>query len=208
MRLHAAVILSMLLPPIVHVQTMPDRQFRDGTLVSKVDPPVKLEINKTFQYAGKQEIDIFKVAGAEQYFFVDATPDSTIRRFIWVQFEHYYDNNNNIYDYSGIKQQSVQFDSIEFMGDISVVPDYFTSATREGSDSKAGQQFLRAKGFKIDGTFVRLRLFHLPDTSRRKELMIIYGESIQPDSQEKLIRSEIIQHAQENLKIEGDRQLH
>ena len=88
------------------------------------------------------------------------------------------------------------------MGDIQVAPGYFTDHNLAGSDSEAGEQFLHARGYKLDGTFVRLRLFHLPDASRRKELMIIYGERLSTGASEEALKPVIIQHAQENLKAQ------
>ncbi len=201
MRLRLVIVLVML-PFMATAQTLPERPFRDGKLVSKAGPPVTLEPGKAFHYAGGQVIDIFKVAGAEQHFFVEVAPDSAIRRFYWVQFEHYYPDNSHQYDFTGIKQQPVRLGLLDFMGDVTVAPGYFTSGNRAGSDSEAGAQFLRARGYKLDGTFVRLRLFHLPDSSRRKELMIIYGETLPSGVSEEALKSVIIQRAQENLKVQ------
>lgn len=197
LRLVAAVVV--LLTNLVWAQTQPERHYRDGKLVSKSDPPVVLKFGKAFHYAGGQVIDIFKVAGAEQHFFVDAAPGGAIRRFYWVQFEHYYPSNREFYDYTGIQQQPLQIGSLAFMADISVEPDFF-SDDRAGSDAQAAEKFLLAKGYKLGGTFVRLRLFHLPDASRRKELMIIYGEALPAGASEEQARSAIIQRARHDLK--------
>ena len=201
MRLRLVIVLVML-PFMATAQTLPERPFSDGKLVSKADPAVTLAPGKAFHYAGGQVIDIFKVAGAEQHFFIDAAPDSAIRRFYWIQFEHYYPDNSHQYDFTGIKQQPIRLGPLDFMGDITVAPGYFTSGNRAGSDSEAGAQLLRARGYKLDGTFIRLRLFHLPDSSRRRELMIIYGEILPSGVSEETLKSVIIQRAQENLKVQ------
>jgi hypothetical protein len=150
---------------------------------------------------GGQTIDILQVAGAEQYFFIDAAADHAIRRFYWIQFEHYYPDNTDTYDYSGIEQKPVQIGRLAFMGDIRVSPDFFTMDDRPGSDSRAARDFLRAQGFKLDGTFVNLRLFHLPDATKRRELMIIYGEILPSDAPEEQATSAITAHAQANIKV-------
>ena len=201
MRLRLMVVLVALLTIFATAQATLQRQVRGGKLVSKTDPAVVLEFGKAFRHSGSQVIDIFKVAGAEQHFFLDAAPDGAIRRFYWVQFEHYYPSNRDIYDYTGIEQQPLQLGPLAFLADTSVEPDYFTAGNRAGSDSEAAEKFLRAKGYKLEGTFVRLRLFHLPDASRRKELMIIYGEALPPGASGDQARSAVIQHAQENLKV-------
>lgn len=141
------------------------------------------------------------VAGAEQYFFIDAAADHSIRRFYWIQFEHYYTDNNNIYDYSRIKQQPVSIGRLDFMGNIRLRMNYFTMDDRPGSDSKAAENFLRGKGYTLNGSFMTLRLFHLPDETKRRELMIIYGELFTGQVPEEQMRSEITAHAQENITV-------
>lgn len=62
-----------------------------------------------------------------------------------------------------------------------------------------GEKLVRASGYKPDRTFVRLRL-HFPDASRRKEVMIVYGEAWPPGASAEQARSAIIQRAPRNLK--------
>ncbi len=195
-------ILPVLLASALAAQTPPTRPVHDDTLVSPTDPAASLIVNKAFRYAGGQTIDILKVAGAEQYFFVDAAPGRAIRRFYWIQFEYFYPANSSTYNYSGIKgQKPVALGRLSFMGDVRVSPNYFTHDDRPGSDSKAAVDFLRARGYDTEGTFVTLRLFHLPDDTRRRELMIIYGEVLPDSAGEQLVKSEITAHAQANITV-------
>jgi len=194
--------LSLLLASTLAAQAAPTRQVHGDTLVSPADPAATLIVNPAFRYAGGQVIDILKVAGAEQYFFIDAAPDRSIRRFYWIQFEYFYPTNSHNYNYSGIKgQKQVTLGRLSFMGDVRVGPNYFTDDDRPGSDSKAAEEFLRAKGFDIAGTFVTLRMFHLPDASKRRELMIIYGEALPDTSAELRVKSEITAQAQANITV-------
>jgi hypothetical protein len=183
MRMIVIVVLASVIGSDLAGQGTPTRQVTGRTLVSQNEPAATFVFDSSFQYAGSQVIDIMKVAGAEQYFFLQTGPDRSIRRFYWVQFEHYYPTNTSTYNYSGIKQEPVQIGRLDFAGDVRVREHYFTMDQRPGSDSKAAELFLKGKGYVLDGTFVTLRLFHLPDTTRRRELMIIYGESL-PDTTE------------------------
>ena len=194
--------LALLLTSPLAAQTALTRQVHGDTLISPADPAATLIFAPAFRYAGGQVIDILKVAGAEQYFFIDAGPDRAIRRFYWVQFEYYYPTNTHSYNYSGIKNQKpVTLGRLSFVGDIRLGPNYFTDDDRPGSDSKAAEEFLRARGFNIAGTFVTLRMFHLPDASKRRELMIIYGETLPDSSAEQRVKSEITAHAKANISI-------
>ena len=91
--------------------------------------------------------------------------------------------------------------AIDVMNDVRVRPHYFTMDDRPGSDSKAAETFLRAKGLELDGAFVTLRLFHLPDATRRRELMIIYGEALPAGASEQSARSAITARAQANVRV-------
>ncbi len=200
MQLRIIGALLVLATPLAG-QNAPLRDVRGDTLISKADPAATFVVDSAFRYAGGLTIDIFKVAGAEQHFFIDAAPDHSIRRFYWLQFEHYYPDNTHTYDYSGFVQKPVQLGRLPFMGDIRTSEHYFTMDDRPGSDSKAAANFLLAKGFKLDGTFVTLRLFHLPDASNRRELMIIYGERLSSGASELQVKAQITPHAQGNIVI-------
>jgi hypothetical protein len=193
--------LAILLSSNLAAQTPPQRAVHGDTLVSPADPAASFVIDHAFAFAGSQVIDILKVAGAEQTFFIDAAPDRSIRRFYWLQFEHYYADNRYTYDYSGIPQQPFTLGRLEFMGDVRVSPGYFTMDQRPGSDSRAAEEFLRERGYRLDGTFVTLRLFHLPDTTRRRELMIIYGEVVPEGAAELPMQAAITTHAQAGLRV-------
>jgi hypothetical protein len=50
--------------------------------------------------------------------------------------------------------------------------------TRSGSDREHIEALLRAKGYKTPAGMMYVRLVHLLDQQKRKELMIIYGEDV------------------------------
>jgi hypothetical protein len=202
MRASLVLPLLLLLPAIAPAQTPPHlRAVHGDTLISTMEPAARFIVSAPFRSVGGQVIDILGVAGAEQQFFVDATPDSTIRRFYWIQFEHYYPANNSTYDYSWFVHHPVTIGRLTFEGDVRVRTNYFTMDQRPGSDSKAAESFLRAKGYKLGGTFVTLRLFHLPDETKRKELMVIYGEAVTDSASSGRIQEEITARAQAGLHI-------
>lgn len=200
MHLRRAISVPLLAFPFL-LSAAPLREVKGNTLVSAADPGASILVKEPFVYAGGQVIDVLKVAGAEQHFFVDAAPDRSIRRFAWIQFEHYYPDNARVYDFSRMKQTPVALGRLAFMGDVRVRAGYFTMDRRPGSDSLAAEEFLRAKGFELDGTFVTLRLFHLPDDTRRKELMIIYGEVVPPGASEEQAAADVTAHARAILDV-------
>lgn len=202
MRLTLPLCLLLAHPAALAAQAAaPLRAVHGDTLISAADPAARFIIGAPFRSAGGQQIDIQKVAGAEQQFFIDAAPDSSIRRFYWIQFEHYYPDNTHTYDYGWAPFHPVTVGRLPFVGDVRVRDHYFTMDQRPGSDSKAAEEFLRGRGYKLDGTFVVLRIFNLPDTTRRRELMILYGEAVADSASSARTQAEIISHAQAGLLI-------
>ncbi len=177
-----------------------ERTVTGHTLHSTSDPAITLEVPSSFEYVGGQAFDIFHVAAAEQHLFVEPGPNRSIKRFYWFQFEHYYPANSHTYDYSGIKQQPVQVGPLTFMADARVADHYFTSDPRPGSDSEAALKLLQQKGYSTEGKYVRVRMFHLPDDSHRKELMIIYGEQLAPGTNDDQAKTAATDHAIKGMK--------
>jgi hypothetical protein len=82
----------------------PTRQVRRHPGLA-ADPAAILIVSPAFSYAGGQTIDILKVAGAEQYFFIDAAPDRSIHRFVWIQFSISIQQHPHL-QYAGIKTEA------------------------------------------------------------------------------------------------------
>ena len=141
------------------------------------------------------------MAGAEQHLFVESGPDRVIRGFIRCNLEHYYASNKDTYDYTGIEQRPLQLGRFTFQEDTLVVPKFFTDDNRPGSDAAATLKFLREKGYKGEGDYTRVRIFLLPDDTKRKELMIIYGESAAPGQTKDQRKQEALRHAREWLEV-------
>jgi hypothetical protein len=51
---------------------------------------------------------------------------------------------------------------------------------RTGSDREHIEAMIRAKGFQIPDGMMYVRLVHLLDEHKRRELMIVYGEDLAP----------------------------
>lgn len=201
MSLRYGVVLSALVASSLSAQSQPLRSVTSGTLISREYPAASFTVDPKFSYVGGQTIDILKVAGAEQHFFIEAGSDHAIRRFYWLQFEHYYPSNSYTYDYSEIKQTPVRLGPFGFGADVRTREHYFTMDDRPGSDSKAAENFLRAHGLVIDGTFVTVRMFTLADTTKRRELMMIYGEVLPRGTPDSQVTAGILGRAQAGIRI-------
>jgi hypothetical protein len=54
------------------------------------------------------------------------------------------------------------------------------AATQPGSDLEHIRASIRAHGYKLPAGMISVRLVHLLDKQKRKELMIIYSEDVAP----------------------------
>ena len=151
-------------------------QVKGQTLSSPELPGVSLEFAKSLTYAGGQRFKLYGVAIAEQHFFVETGPQESVRRFYWVQFEHYLPTNDHRYRYKA--ERVAKIGDLDFITDTRVFAQYFGKESNPASDSARMKAFFKAKGYRMPDAIVRARCFYLPDSSNRSELMIIYGEAL------------------------------
>lgn len=159
----------------------PVRVIKGRTIFSQELPKAELTIAKGFRFAGTQRVNLYGNAEAEQYLFVKVGPHRTVRKFYWVQFEHFLPTNNRTYDYAPTR--SVKMGKIEFIYDVKSWPDYAAMQAEDpASDGAAIGRLLAMRHLSFPRKTVRVRMFHLPSTDRRAELMIIYGEALPQDA--------------------------
>ena len=171
-----------------------------------------LEFGKEFKYVGGQRFTLYGVADAEQHFFAETAQDGTVKKFYWIQFEHYLPSNSHKYDYKA--ERTTEIGGLRFIHDSAGFSDYSVATGNPDSDGAKARGLFAKKGLSFPKKMARIRLVHLPGADLRSELMIIYGESLAADS--KVPVSEdgtaldeqspesakmILQHATEGLTI-------
>jgi hypothetical protein len=171
------VVMISLLPPDA---ATPERTVSGRVLSSGHAPAARLEFEPKFKYLGGQRFILYGVADAEQHFFVDADKAGSIRSFYWVQFEHFLPGKGETYNYPG--RSIVKIGPLEFSADTKVFAEYSKnvldfSSERESDQAHVGL-FVNGKGLKPPAAAARIRMFHLPDSEHRSELMIIYVEAL------------------------------
>jgi hypothetical protein len=93
-------------------------------------PSVDLSFSSDFRYAGGQRFVLYQIADAEQHFLVDADENKRVRRFFWVQFEHFLPSNREHYDYKPLRQTTI--DDLTFICDSKLYADYARFEARYG----------------------------------------------------------------------------
>jgi hypothetical protein len=154
----------------------PAREVKGTRLVSASDPAITIQMPRSAVYLGAERWDLYDVADCELHLFVEAYPDKTVKAMYWIQFEAYLPTNEHSYDYS--KDEPVTFGGRPFWKSSSFGPT--NNTPRAGGDGERTRQMLARAGYKLPAERMNVRLVHLPDESRRKELMIIYAEDLAP----------------------------
>jgi|SRR5579863_3533907 len=156
------------------------RSVQAQTLVSNEVPRADLTFGKEFHYVGGQKVNLYGNADAEQHIFV-VSHDRAVERFYWVQFEHFLPTNKRTYDYR--PDRTTDIGGLRFIYDVKSWPDYAANQMEDpASDGAAMARLLDEHNLVFPRKTVRVRMFYLPTSDRRTELMIIYGEALPDDS--------------------------
>jgi hypothetical protein len=156
------------------------RSVEGNTLVSPAMPAVRIEVEPGLVYVGAAQFVIYGVALAELHLF--AAPRAgdglaqglALQRLLWVQFEHFLDDNTYAYEYP--VDETVTFDGLEFLHDADTMD--LDSKRRPDSDGAQGIALLQRNGYRVTGGGMYKRYVHLIGADKRTELMLIYLEHL------------------------------
>jgi hypothetical protein len=155
----------------------PERQVERNAIVSEHDPDVRVQFPDSVQYVGADRWNLYDLADCELHAFVDADANKNVQRLYWVQFEGYLPSKPDL---------AHQYDSPRHttIGGLDFYVDTWVRAkdaeTQRGSDRQHIEELIRSKGFHMPSGMMYVRLVHLLDERKRKELMIVYGEDLAP----------------------------
>jgi hypothetical protein len=172
------VVLSFLSVAILTAQTTPtERKVLGKVVTSERDPAVRIELPKAVRYVGADRWVLYDIADCELHAFVEADAQKNVQRLYWVQFEGYLSSRPDLHHtYDSPKHATVG--GMDFYVDTWVRTK--DASTESGSDREHIEALVRAKGYRMPEAMMYVRLVHLLDNEKRKELMIIYGEDLAP----------------------------
>jgi hypothetical protein len=176
-RIHSVLTVaaaSLLFSTAMAADKAPERTVQGTTITSKADPALEITLPASAQYVGADRWDLYKVADAEVHVFVEADAQKKVQRLYWVQFEAYLPDNTHSYDYQfkeKLTHAGLDFDVRANFGPTS-------GPSRPGSDREHVMALIQKAGYTIGAESMNLRLVHLMDEARRKELMFIYAEDL------------------------------
>ena len=163
---------------LLAVQTeRPERKVAGSAITSERDPTVRIQLPKSVQYVGSDRWNLYDGADCELHAFVEADAHKNVQRLYWVQFEGYLPTKPQL-KYAYDSPQHTTIGGLDFYVDTWVRPN--DAATRPGSDREHIQTLIGVKGYKMPAGMMYVRLVHLLDEQKRRELMIVFGEDLAP----------------------------
>jgi hypothetical protein len=155
----------------------PERKVVDDVVTSESDPAVRIKLPKAAQYVGADRWVLYGIADCELHAFIEADAQKNVQRLYWVQFEGYLPSQpDRHHTYDSPKHATIG--GLDFYVDTWVRTKDTTIDS--GSDREHIEALVRAKGYRMPEAMMYVRLVHLLDQEKRKELMIIYGEDLAP----------------------------
>ena len=153
------------------------RTVQNNLLRSEELPSVQIQVDPQFDYIGMTSFIIYGNAHAETHLFVVANSQKHVQRLLWFQFEGFLDSNIYKYEYPGLETMTMGGLAFLHNADVLNIDDDYKE--RPTSDSAHVVEFLKEKGYTLEGDTMFERMFWL-DSTRRNELMIIYSEDLDP----------------------------
>ena len=155
--------------------TLAQRNVQNNVLLSESLPAARFQIDPQFTYVGNTSFILYRVAHVEQHHFVIASTAKRVERLLWFQFEGYLDNNEHTYRYTDM--EAITLKDLTFLHDADVMNIDDDYKERPTSDSAHAADFLKEKGYILEGDTMFKRMVWL-DADLRNELMIIYSEDL------------------------------
>lgn len=189
----------------------PERTVTGNVVVSQHDPAVRIALPKQAVYLGAERFVLYGVADCEIHVFVEADAQRVVKRLYWIQFEGYLPSTPGaVYGYKF--ERTLELGGMRF----DVRPRFGPSQpAKEGSDAAKVQEMLHAHGYTEPAGMMNVRLVHLTDATKRRELMVIYAEDLKEtgftaedlmpsgrgSAQWQEIEKSLVEHAQQRVQF-------
>jgi len=153
----------------------PEREARGSAIVSAREPAVRIEVPREARYVGADRFVLLGIADCELHVFVEADAQHRVQRLYWIQFEGYLPSRPDLHHrYESPRHETVA--GMDFYVDTWVSPETPRDFEPD-SDVAHLRRLLAANGYTLPRTR-SVRLVHLLDDAKRKELMVIYAEAL------------------------------
>jgi hypothetical protein len=180
------ILAAVVLPRMSNAQradttssSVDSRTVVGNAIISPGAPAAEFVVDASLRYIGQHVVDLYGNSEAQQFMFVAGPRAGAVDRFCWVQFEHFLPTNTLKFDQNA--GTVTELGDLSFQYDVWAYLDYSISTEDPKSDGAAAAALLARHGLAFPSRVARVRLLNFPTADRRREVMIIYGESV-PDS--------------------------
>lgn len=175
LKLLAGVIFSVLMASSAGA-TEP-RLWSSGASIRSAEPPALVTVPASAKYLGSRRWLLYGYADCDLHLYVETDSRGEVNSLYWIQSEAY------IPDRPELTHARDYLDSRKLeLGGLAFHLDTWTRKRGEtapaGSDLEQVEQLIAAGKLRLPAEMSFVRLVHLPDEAKRKELMIIYGERL------------------------------
>jgi hypothetical protein len=172
------IAIALLLSGCLAAQTLtqtgsPQRKVEGNTITSTSDPAARIELLDSPVYVGTDRWILYGMANCELHAFVQADTQKKVQRLYWVQFESYLPTRPELH-HTYDSPRHTQINGLDFYVDTWVEPT--SEHIKPSSDVEHIHNLLETHGYKLPSGMISVRLVHLFDDQKRKELMFIYSE--------------------------------
>jgi hypothetical protein len=177
--MRSVILAAALACSVSCLASEPARKVSGHTLYSSRDPHVQIRLPDDGRYVGTDRFmlakpDLGDFDACELFAFANADKNGSLRKYYWVQFEHYLPQHPELH-YTYDSPRHVTIGGLDFYVDTEVSDG--DRKPKPGSDGEHFYNLLATHGYKR-APMMFVRLVHLPDAAKRKELMIIVGEDL------------------------------
>jgi len=155
--------------------THPQRSVEGSVITSHQDPAVRITFPSSARYLGADHFVLYEIADCELHALVEADSQRTVQKLYWVQFEGYLPTRPELH-HTYDSPRHTKIGGMDFYVDTWVRSK--SEKTRSGSDLEHIVALIEEKGYRLPEGMMYVRLVHLLDDQKRKELMIIYAEDL------------------------------
>ena len=172
------IAITLLITGSLTAQTsQPERRVERNAIISVRDPAVRIQLPPSATYVGADRWTLYGIADCELHAFVHADPQKKVQQLYWVQFEGYLPTRPELH-HTYDSPRHTQINGLDFYVDTWVQSS--SAPTKPGSDTEHIHHLLASNGYTLPHDMMSVRLVHLLDKQKRKELMIIYSEDLAP----------------------------
>ena len=170
------IAIALLLTGSLATQpTPPERRIQGNTITSANNPAGTIQLLNSPAYVGADRWILHGIADCELHAFVQAAPQKKVQRLYWIQFESYLPTKQDLH-HTYDSPRHTQINGLDFYVDTWVEPT--SDNIKPDSDVEHIHNILQTHGYKLPTGMMSIRLVHLLDQQKRKELMFIYSEDV------------------------------